>query len=103
MMTPRSQSCTAPATISLPDADDDFAKDVSEFDTIAEYRADVRAKMEDANAHHAEHEIEEALIEELIKGLEADIPQVMIDSEVENQVRDLTTVCVSRAWSFPCI
>ena len=44
--------------------------------------------MEDANAHHAEHEIEEALIEELIKGLEADIPQVMIDSEVENQVRD---------------
>ena len=72
----------------LPDADDDFAKDVSEFDTIAEYRADVRAKMEDANAHHAEHEIEEALIEELIKGLEADIPQVMIDSEVENQVRD---------------
>lgn len=72
----------------LPDADDDFAKDVSEFDTIAEYRADVRAKMEDANAHHAEHEIEETLIEELIKGLEADIPQVMIDTEVENQVRD---------------
>lgn len=72
----------------LPDTDDDFAKDVSEFDTFAAYRDDLKAKMEEANEHHAEHDVEEKLIEALIANLEAEIPQVMFDTEVENQVRD---------------
>lgn len=72
----------------LPDSDDEFAKDVSEFDTLDEYKADIRAKMEERNAKTAENHIEEQLINALIEGMEADIPDAMIENEVENQVRD---------------
>ena len=72
----------------LPEADDEFAKDVSEFDTLDEYKADIRAKMEERNAKTAENQMEEQLINALIEGMEADIPDAMIENEVENQVRD---------------
>ena len=72
----------------LPALDDDFAKDVSEFDTLDEYKADLKAKMEERNAGAADREAEEALIGKLIDNLEAEIPACMFDNEVENQVRD---------------
>ena len=72
----------------LPEADDEFAKDVSEFDTIAEYKADVRAKIQERNEKQAENEFEEKLIDALLEKLEADIPAVMFDEETDNFVRD---------------
>lgn len=75
--------------IELPALDDDFAKDVSEFDTMDEYRADIKAtitKRHEAAADSAfEEEIVKALCEKL--GGEA-IPAAMIDAEVENLLRD---------------
>ena len=72
----------------LPELDDEFAKDVSEFDTFAEYKADVKAKIQDRYNKTADGEVEEQLINALIEKLDAEIPQPMFDAEAENFVRD---------------
>ncbi|MBQ8509003.1 MAG: trigger factor [Clostridia bacterium] len=72
----------------LPELDDEFAKDVSEFDTFAEYKADVKAKIQDRYNKTADGEIEEQIINALIEKLNAEIPQPMFDAETENFVRD---------------
>ena len=75
-------------TTELPALDDEFAKDVSEFDTLAEYKADVKAKIQERNDKAAENEAEEKMIDALIEKLEADIPEPMFVAETENFVRD---------------
>ena len=72
----------------LPELDDEFAKDASEFDTIAEYKADIKAKMEKRNADEADRRLSADLSEELAKLVEAEIPTVMYDKEVELLVRE---------------
>ncbi len=72
----------------LPAIDDEFARDVSEFDTIAEYKADVKVKLEARNANAADREVEDQLIAALIEKVEADIPECMFEAEVENFIRD---------------
>ena len=74
-----------------PEADDEFAKDVSEFDTLAEYKADIKAKMEKRNEDKAQGEFETALAEALMDKLVADIPEPMFEAETENFVRDYDT------------
>ena len=75
-------------TTELPVADDEFAKDVSEFDTLLAYKDDVRAKMAERNKKMADGAFEDALMNALIEKLEADIPAVMFEAETENYVRD---------------
>mgnify|MGYP003298659641 CR=1 FL=1 len=77
--------------VELPELDDDFAKDVSEFDTFAEYKADVKAKIEKRHESAAENAVEDKLVEALIEKLEADIPEPMFVAETENFVRDYDT------------
>lgn len=72
----------------LPAPDDEFAKDVSEFDTFAEYKADVEAKIKARHESAADAEVEEQLIDALMDKLEADIPEAMFVTETENFVRD---------------
>lgn len=72
----------------LPALDDEFAKDVSEFDTFAEYKADVKAKIEERHNRNADAELEDQLITAVIDKLEADIPECMFVTETENFVRD---------------
>ncbi len=72
----------------LPALDDEFAKDVSEFDTFAEYKADVKAKIQDRYNKQADGEVEEQLINALIEKLKAEIPEPMYVAETENFVRD---------------
>ena len=72
----------------LPALDDEFAKDVSEFDTLDEYKADVKAKLQKRNEDKAEGEFETAVAEALMEKLEAEIPEVMYEIETENYVRD---------------
>lgn len=72
----------------LPALDDEFAKDVSEFDTFDEYKADVKAKINDRYKAQAESEVEEQLINALIEKLKAEIPEPMFAAETENFVRD---------------
>ena len=77
--------------VELPELDDDFAKDVSEFDTFAEYKADIKAKIEKRHEAAAENAVEDKLVEALIEKLEADIPEPMFVAETENFVRDYDT------------
>jgi len=74
--------------VELPELDDDFAKDVSEFDTLDEYKADVKAKIEKRNESIADSAVEEQLVAALIEKLDADIPEPMFVAETENFVRD---------------
>ena len=75
----------------LPALDDEFVKDVSEFDTLDEYKADIKAKMEQRNENQAEAEVENALAEALMEKLVAEIPEPMFEAETENFVRDYDT------------
>ena len=77
--------------VELPELDDDFAKDVSEFDTFDEYKADLKAKLAKRNEAAADNAVEEKLVEALIEKLEADIPEPMFVAETENFVRDYDT------------
>ena len=77
--------------VELPELDDDFAKDVSEFDTLDEYKADIKAKIEKRYETAAENAVEDKLVETLIEKLEADIPEAMYEAETENFVRDYDT------------
>jgi len=72
----------------LPELDDEFARDVSEFDTLDAYKADIKAKLGEKNKKAAEAAMEEQLINALIEKLEADIPESMFEQETENFVRD---------------
>lgn len=72
----------------LPVADDEFAKDVSEYDTIDELKASIRKNMEESNEKQAELEVENALVDKVIETLEGDIPAVMIENRIDEMVRD---------------
>ena len=72
----------------LPALDDEFVKDVSEFDTLDEYKADIKAKMVKRNEDKAEAEVENALAEALMEKLICEIPEPMFAAETENFVRD---------------
>jgi len=74
--------------IELPEADDDFAKDVSEFDTMDEYRADLKAKIAKRHEDEADRKFEDAILDTLIEKMKADIPEQMFVAETENFVRD---------------
>ena len=72
----------------LPELDDDFAVEVSSFDTFAEYRADVSAKIEKRHQNNADAEVEDKLRTALSEMVNVEIPEVMVDREVENLVRE---------------
>ena len=72
----------------LPALDDDFAVEVSSFDTFAEYKADVEAKIEKRHQTNADREVEEKLQNAIAEKVSAEIPEAMVDREVEAMVRD---------------
>lgn len=72
----------------LPELDDDFAVEVSSFDTFAEYRSDVASKIEKHHQSNADREVEEKVQNALAEKVTAVIPDAMVDREVEAMVRD---------------
>ena len=74
--------------VELPELDDEFAKDVSEFDTLDEYKADLKAKIEARHETTAQSAVDGQLMDALIEKLEAEIPEAMFETEAENFVRD---------------
>ena len=74
--------------IQLPELDDEFAKDVSEFDTLDEYRADLKAKMQSMAEQTAEKAYEEALMNKLAENLEGEVPEVMVEAELDQIVNE---------------
>ncbi len=73
----------------LPKIDDEFAKDVSEFDTLAELKADLKAKKEQQYADQSKAELEEKAVREVANVSEVEIPQGMIELELDNMEEDM--------------
>lgn len=72
----------------LPALDDEFAKDVSEFDTLAELRADLMKKAVEKNENNMKLQVEDDAIRNVAKEAKIDVPDVMIDNEIENMIQD---------------
>lgn len=72
----------------LPELDDEFAKDTSEFDTLEELKADIRKKTEQANEKAAEDAVENKLIDIIIENMEAVVPEEMYQARIDDMVRD---------------
>ena len=72
----------------LPELDDEFAVDVSEFDTFDEYKADVKAKMIDEHAEIDKRNIENAVIKAAADNAEIDIPQCMIEQQIDYKLQE---------------
>ncbi len=72
----------------LPEVDDEFAQEVSEFDTLEEYKADIKANLLKKKEEAAERVKEDAVIEKIIEGAQMEIPDVMVDYQAEQLVED---------------
>ena len=72
----------------LPEADDEFAQEVSEFDTLEEYKADIRKKLQDRKEKAARNEKQNAAIEKIVANAEMEIPEPMIESQIRSMVND---------------
>lgn len=72
----------------LPDADDDFAQDVSEFDTLDEYKADIRKTLMEKKEKEAKSAKEMAVVEKIVENAEMEIPDAMIDEQVRRMADD---------------
>lgn len=73
----------------LPTMDDEFAKDVSEFDTLEELKNSIKEKMQKSNEEKAKYETEEAAINTVCNNVEVEIPSGMIDTEISNMMKDV--------------
>ena len=73
----------------LPVLDDEFAKDVSEFDTLEEYKADLTKQIQARKEREAEQAREAAVVEQVSANAEVEIPRAMIESEIQHMVKDL--------------
>ena len=83
--------CEVKSLKQLPELDDEFVKDVSEFDTVDEYKADLKAKLTERAEAAADRDVENALAESLMNLLVAEIPEPMFEAETENYLRDYDT------------
>lgn len=72
----------------LPVLDDEFAKDISEFDTLEAYKEDLKKKLTDAAEHKVKHQTEDNVLEKVVENATVDIPRVMIEKHIDNLVYD---------------
>ena len=72
----------------LPEADDDFAQDVSEFDTMDEYKADLKKQITERKEQQAKNEKEDKILEKIVANSQMEIPDPMIDTQVQNMLQD---------------
>lgn len=72
----------------LPELDDDFAQDVSDFDTLAEYKEDLKKKVSERKEADAKSKKESEVLEKVVEAAKMDIPQAMIDTQVNRMVED---------------
>ncbi|MDU5111787.1 MAG: trigger factor [Clostridium sp.] len=73
----------------LPEIDDEFATETSEFETLADLKADITKKLEIANAERADREFEEAVLKAVTENAKVEIPAVMVEKEIDSMVKNL--------------
>lgn len=83
-----------------PELDDDFAQDVSEFDTLDEYKADIKKNLEEKKAQEAESDKESKVIEAIVNDSEMDIPEKMIEAQCQQMVEEFAQNIAMQGISF---
>ena len=73
----------------LPELDDEFAKDISEFDTLEELKEDIKEGLEDQNAKKAKDELNQAAVDAVVANTEINVPAKMLDEEVDAYLKDM--------------
>ena len=84
----------------LPELDDDFAKDVSEFDTLAEYKEHVKTNLEDKKANEAKRAKEDAAVDKVIENAQMDIPEAMLMTQCRQMLDDFSRRMQSQGLSM---
>lgn len=84
----------------IPELNDDFAKEISEFDTFEEYKADVVKTLEHEAEHEAEHQLEEDLLQAIADKTEMDIPNSMVEREIDDIIEDYSEQLQYRGLSI---
>ena len=83
-----------------PELDDEFAKDVSEFETLEAFKKDLEDKLTKSREEKAQRDYEEAIIEQLIANMEAEIPETMIDVQVDKMMDDFSSRISAQGMKF---
>ncbi len=84
----------------LPELNDDFAKELGEFDTLEELKADTRNKLEEAARNRAEKDFRAAVVQKAVENASVDIPDVMVNERVENMISDFEFHLHSRGMNL---
>ena len=87
-------------TKEIPELDDEFAQDVSEFDTVAEYTESVKKKLEERKAAEAKRAQQEEALDKIIEKSEMDIPAAMIDTQCENMINNFAQQMAQQGLSM---
>lgn len=83
----------------MPKLDDEFAKEISEHNTLDELKNATKEKIEHEKEHHAEHEAEAKLVSTIVDGVELVVPRQMIDKQLNYMVEDLNARLASQGFS----
>ena len=84
----------------LPELNDEFAGEVSEFDTLDEYKADIRAKLSERKQKEAATENENRIVEKVVEGASMEIPEAMLETQVQDMVNDYARRMQSQGLSL---
>ena len=74
----------------LPEIDDEFAKDVSEFDTLQDYKASIKKELQDSYNEQADNQVVNSIIDKVIENSKMDIPQAMVESQIDEMVEEFS-------------
>ena len=77
-------------TKELPELNDEFASNVSEFETLKDLKADIKKHIEEHKAEHAEIDAENKLVDAVVKNAEVEIPAAMVDTQIDHTIRDMS-------------
>ena len=83
-----------------PELDDEFAKDVSEFDTIAELKADIEKKMVESKQSSADTAFQERVMDKVIENMEAEIPDAMVETQLDRVAEDFSYRLAMQGMEF---
>ncbi len=83
-----------------PVVDDEFAKDVSEFDTLDELKADLAKKLEERRTEESERSFKDAILSKLISGMETEIPETMVDFEADQMIENYASQFQGQSFTF---
>ncbi len=84
----------------LPELDDEFAKDVSEFDTLEEYKASLKAEILERKSEGSEKDFKEAALQKAVDNMEVEVPDAMVDEQVDRVCEDYARNCAMQGFEF---